>query len=154
MTLASVVFKKSTFQKNTHLNALGSNLTLTLSRSRSTFEHHLNKLGRPYIPNDTYQVQRSSAFWFLRRRFLNGFYHIWARRPSWSCDQDHLNKLSFPHPKESQYEICVRLAQWFQRRRCLKMLTDGRRTDGRRTDGRQTTEHWYTKSLPRSLRLR
>ena len=24
------------------------------------------------------------------------FYHIWAWRPSWSCDQDHLNKLSFP----------------------------------------------------------
>ena len=37
--------------------------------------------------------------------FLRGFYHIWAWRPSWSCDQDHLNKLSFPHPKESPYEI-------------------------------------------------
>ena len=36
MTLASTVLKKSTFQKNSHLNALGSKLTLTLSRSRST----------------------------------------------------------------------------------------------------------------------
>ena len=89
----------------------------------------MNKLGRPHIPNATYQVPRSLAFWFLRRRFLNGFYHIWAWRPSWSCDQEHLNKLSFHHPKESPYEIWVQLTQWFQRRRCLKMLTDGRRTD-------------------------
>ena len=64
---------------------------------------------------------RSSAFWFWR--FLKGFYHIWAWRPSWSCDQDHLNKLWFPHPKKSPYEIWVQLAQWSQRR-CLKMLTD------------------------------
>ena len=44
-----------------------------------------------YTP--TYQVPRSSALWFWRRRFFKGFYHIWAWRPSWSCDQDHLNKL-------------------------------------------------------------
>ena len=24
-----------------------------------------------------------------RRRFLKGFYHKWAWRPSWSCDQHH-----------------------------------------------------------------
>ena len=94
----------------------------------------MNKLGRPNTPNATYQVPRSSAFWFWRKRFLKGFYHIWAWRPSWSCDQDHLNKLSFPRPRESPYEIWVQLTQWFQRRRCLKMLTDGRTDDGR-TDG-------------------
>ena len=88
----------------------------------------MNKLGRPHIPDATYQVPRSSAFWFWRRRFLKGFYHIWAWRPSWSCDPDHLNKLLFPHLKESPYEISVQLAQWFQRRRCLKMLTDDGRT--------------------------
>ena len=44
------------------------------------------KLGRPYIPNATYQVPRSSAFWFWRRIFLKDFYQIWAWRPSWSCD--------------------------------------------------------------------
>ena len=93
----------------------------------------MNKLGRPYIPSATYEVPRSLAFWFWRRRFLKGFYQIWAWRPSWSRDQEHLNKLSFPHPKESPYEILVQLAQWFQRRRCLKMLTDGRTTDARVT---------------------
>ena len=35
--------------------------------------HNLNKLCRPHIPNATYQVQRSSAFWFWRRRFFNVF---------------------------------------------------------------------------------
>ena len=33
------------------------------------------------------------------------FLHIWAWRPSWSCDQDRLNKFSFPRPKEAPYEI-------------------------------------------------
>ena len=94
----------------------------------------MNKLGRPHIPNATYQVPRSSAFWFWRRRFLKGFYHIWAWPPSWSCDQDRLNKLSFLRPKESPYEIWGWLAKWFQRRRCLKLWTDGRTDDRRRTD--------------------
>ena len=30
---------------------------------------------------------------------FEGVYHIWAWRPSWSCDLDHLYKLSFPLPK-------------------------------------------------------
>ena len=151
MTKALTVFKKINFSKSiSHVNAL-ANLTLMLSRSRSTYDHHLNKLGRPYIPNATYQVPRSSTFHFWRRRFLKGFYHIWAWRPSWPSDQDHLNKLLFPRPKESPYEILVQLAQWFQRRRCLKMLTDGQTMDGR-TDGRRS--HWYTISSPMSLRLR
>ena len=32
---------------------------------------------------------------------MKGFYHIWAWRPSWSCDLEHLYKLSFPLPKEA-----------------------------------------------------
>ena len=43
-----------------------------------------------------HQFSRSSAFWFRRRRCFKGFYHIWAWRPSWSCDLDRLNKLSSP----------------------------------------------------------
>ena len=30
---------------------------------------------------------------------FKGFYHIWAWRPSWSCDLDHLYKLWFPFPR-------------------------------------------------------
>ena len=61
--------------------------------------------------------------WFRRKRFFYGFYHLWARWPSWSCDQDHLNKLSFPHPMETPYEIWLQSAQWFLRRGCLKIPT-------------------------------
>ena len=95
-TLAYTVFKKSTFQKKIPFKCI-----------RKQIWPYLNKLGRPNTHNATYQVPKSSAFWFWRRRFLKGFSHIWAWRPSWSCDQDHLNKLSFPHPKESLYEIWV-----------------------------------------------
>ena len=28
--------------------------------------------------------------------FLKGFSHIWAWRPSWSCDQHHIIRFSFP----------------------------------------------------------
>ena len=28
----------------------------------------------------------------LEKKIFEGFYHIWAWRPSWSCDQDHVNK--------------------------------------------------------------
>ena len=36
--------------------------------------------------------------------FLKGFYHIWAWRPSWSCDPDAANKVSFPLPKEAPHK--------------------------------------------------
>ena len=67
----------------------------------------------PRVPNVTYQATRSLALWFWRRRFLKGFYHIWAWQPSWSCDPDPINKLSFPHPTEALYEIWLWLAQQF-----------------------------------------
>ena len=31
--------------------------------------------------------------------FLKGFYHIWAWRPSWSCDQDHVKEIHFLVPE-------------------------------------------------------
>ena len=79
------------------------------------------------------------ALWFRRRRFLKGFYHIWAWRPSWSCDPDAPNKLSFPQHMEAPHEIWLWLAQGFWR--SLKMV-----------DGR-TTEHAYTISSPMNLKV-
>ena len=112
MTKASAVFKKKNFSKKKSFKCIRKrNLTLTFRRS--TLDHHLNNLGRAHIPTAIYQVPRSSAFWFLRR-FLKGFYHIWAWRPSWSCDQDHLNKLSFPPPKESPFEIEINWPSGFR----------------------------------------
>ena len=39
------------------------------------------------------------------------FYHIWACRPSWSCDLIHLYKLSFPLPKDAPHEVWLRLEE-------------------------------------------
>ena len=30
----------------------------------------------------------------LEKKIFEGFYHIWAWRPSWSCDPDAANKIS------------------------------------------------------------
>ena len=65
---------------------------------------------------------------------MKGFYHIWALRPSWSCDLDFLNTHWFPLPIDASYKIWLWLAKRFQRRRSLKLWTDGRRTDGRTPD--------------------
>ena len=39
-----------------------------------------------------YQVVWKSAQ-KVPEKIFEGFYHIWAWRPSWSCDLDHLYKL-------------------------------------------------------------
>ena len=49
------------------------NFTLPQNRSRSTQDHHLNKLDSTRAPDAAYQVSRSSAFWFWRRRFFLRF---------------------------------------------------------------------------------
>ena len=36
---------------------------------------------------------------------FEGFYHIWAWRPSWSCDPDAANNISFPLPKKAPHKI-------------------------------------------------
>ena len=104
--------------------------------SRSSKGHHFIKLWWAEVPDATYQVSWKSAHGFWRRRFLSVFYHIWAWRPSWSCDLDFAIKLEMPLPKEAPHKVSTRSAKWFQRRRSLKLWTtptDGR-TDGRRTD--------------------
>ena len=39
------------------------------------------------------------------RKSFEGFYFIWALRPSWSCDLDRANKFSLPHSMGAPYEI-------------------------------------------------
>ena len=96
------------------------------------------------VPDATYQVLWKSASRFWRRRFLKGFYHIWAWQPSWSCDPDAANKLSFPLPKEAPHKIWLWSGKWIWRRRCLSIVNDdGRTTDGRRTDA----EPWVSYKL-------
>ena len=39
--------------------------------------------------------------------FLSGFYHIWTRWPSWSCDLDFGIKLSLPLLRDAPHKISV-----------------------------------------------
>ena len=39
--------------------------------------------------------------------FLSGFYHVWAWRPSWSCDLDFAIKLAFPLPMDAPHKISL-----------------------------------------------
>ena len=49
------------------------NLTLEWNRSRSIQGYNLNNLGSTCLDNATYQVSRSSVYWFWRRRFFKVF---------------------------------------------------------------------------------
>ena len=90
------------------------------------------------------KFREKSARRFWRRRFLKGFYHIWAWRPSWSCDPDAANKLSFPLPKEPPHKNLVLIGQAVSEKKMFehcgrrrRRTDDVRRTtyDGRRTMG-------------------
>ena len=48
---------------------------------------------------------RENGLPVLEKKILKGFYHIWAWRPSWSCDSDAANKILFPLPKEAPHKI-------------------------------------------------
>ena len=80
---------------------------------------------------------------------MKGFYHIWAWRPSWSCDLDFAIKLEMPLHKEAPHKISTRSAKRFQRRRSLKLWTTD---DGRTTDGR-TPDHGHPISSPCELKI-
>ena len=66
-----------------------SMLTLSSNRSRSPQVHDLYIHCSTLAINASCQVSLKSIhrFW---RRFLKGFYHIWAWRPFWSCDLDNI----------------------------------------------------------------
>ena len=68
------------------------------------------------------QVSLKSVYWFRRRRFLMGFYHIWAWQPSLSCDLDYLYTHWFPHSIDASHKIWLWLAKRFLRRRRLNIV--------------------------------
>ena len=78
----------------------------------------------------------------LEKKIFEGFYHIWAWRPSWSCDLDFAIKLEMPLPKEAPHKISTRSTKRFQRR-SLKLWT----TDGRTDDGRTDAGSWPSYKL-------
>ena len=63
-----------------------------------------------------------------KRRFLKGFYHIWAWRPSLSCDQHYVNKFkaNIQHLVKKGPMITEKskfqLELFFYEKRCLPLL--------------------------------
>ena len=60
----------------------------------------------------------------LEKKIFKGFNHIWAWRPSWSCDLGNFYKLWFPLPKEAFIGLAVSEEKTFEhvngRRRTTK----------------------------------
>ena len=81
--------------------------------SRSSQGHDLYIYCSTISMDASHQVSLKSIYWFQRRRYLKGFYHIWAWRPSWSCALDYLYIHWFPHPIDASQKIWHQLAKRF-----------------------------------------
>ena len=97
-------------------------LALRYNWSRSLQGHDLYTHCSTGVIHTSCQVSLKSLHRFRRRRWLKGVYHIWAWRPSWSCDPDNLYTYWFPYPIDAAYKIWLCLVKWFQRRRCLNIM--------------------------------
>ena len=69
------------------------------------------------------------------------FYHIWAWRPSWSCDLDHLYKLSFPLPKDAPRSLAL-IGQAVSEEKIFEIVDD---------DEGRTPDHGHPISSPKLL---
>ena len=74
----------------------------------------MNKFGSTHAPDATYQVSRSSAFWFWRRRFFEVFTINGHGGHLGHVTMTIWTKFRFPHPKEALYEIWLQSAMWFR----------------------------------------
>ena len=81
-------------------------------------------------PHTTYQATRSLALWFWKR-FLKGFYHIWAWRPSWSCDPDPQTNFRSPIPLRLQMKFGFDWPSSFGEEDLSKWWKDRQRMDVR-----------------------
>ena len=50
------------------------------------------------------------------------FYHIWARRPFWSCDQRHVIKFSFPCRRKFTCKFWFKMTQWYLKKKQQPVL--------------------------------
>ena len=67
-----------------YVHILDSKFDLALKKVKVNLkDQYFKKFCRAWVPDAVYQVPKSAACWFWRRRLLNGFYNIWAWQPSW-----------------------------------------------------------------------
>ena len=93
-------------------------LTLPYKGQRSTYVHHLNKLGKAWNSDALYQdsAPKLSRFW---RRYLKTFTSLWTGRPSCLMARNNLNKLVIPFRQKEPYEIWWKLRKQFLRRHLI-----------------------------------
>ena len=70
----------------------------------------------------------------LDKKFLKGFYHIWAWWSYWSYDQDSMNKLSLSLPIEAPNKTLI--GQAVSEKKIFEIVDD----DGRTDDGRRSMD--------------
>ena len=78
----------------------------------------------------------------LEKKIFQGFYHIWAWRPCWSCDPDHLNNFSFLKALEAVEEYLVAIGPVVSEEKSYEIV-DGRRTSHNRPRHQLTICHIY-----------
>ena len=79
---------------------------------------------------------RGNRLAFSGEEDFEWFYHIWAWRPSWSCDQDPANKLLFPLPMDAPHKFGQAVSE--------KMFENvNGRTHGRTHAGSTTIQLYY-----------
>ena len=92
MTLALAVFKKHLKNKQIPLNALGSKFDLEVKYVKVNLGSLFEQTWKDPHPQCKIQSSKVTCLLVLEKNILKGFNHIWAWRPSWSCD---LNVLHF-----------------------------------------------------------
>ena len=83
----------------------------------TTYDHHLNKFDRPWVPNAIYQGSASKLSWFWRWRFLS----VLSIYGHCSMARNHLNELSIPIWQKAPCEIRSKFLKRFQRKRHSKL---------------------------------
>ena len=82
------------------------------------------------VPDATYQVWWKSVHKFWKRRFLKGFYHIWAWLPSWSCDPNSANKFWFPLSIGGFTQNLALIGQAISEKKRFEIVEDGGTDEG------------------------
>ena len=105
---------QATFKSQT---AIVAKISIVFTISHVKFQNcHCNKIGQGYPRVIILANYDGLAPPILHTKFHGnrptgsgeifvGFYHMWALRPSWSCDQDMANKISIPLSKEAPHKI-------------------------------------------------
>ena len=86
---------------------------------------------------------KSQGHRVLEKKIFKWFYHIWAWRPYWSCDQNILHKFWLTYQKGSSHEIWVQLGQWFVRKLCFNILM-GLQYEQPKLKGQRSTLTFWT----------